>query len=189
MDEHPTTPLLEAWGDQMDRIAHLMGDPVHRPDRSRAASKQTIGLYSAVEGWFERFTPAELWDLTHQPYSSAGNEFVHWVEQCYFVYLASVRERLEAEVAESARNIQPHAPQVPEREWGVYVLIGQHGEAFYVGMSGRPRKRLARHRAEFGEHITEIQWTPTQSRREALDLETTMISELRPRMNIAKVTS
>lgn len=75
------------------------------------------------------------------------------------------------------------------RGWGVYLLFDDRDTVFYVGMSGTPKKRLAKHRREFGDLIARVEWRPTEDRRSALNLETELIAELDPRMNIAKVTT
>lgn len=154
----------------------------------RAWHQIRAGLEMAAESWFEEMGDDELRLVLSQPYSTADNAFLVAAEAAFLngrrILAAELSQRDQEAAAELAKS-----PEVPDQAWGVYVLIGPLGEPFYVGMTGRPQQRLARHRREFGENVSAIHWNPAETRREALELETALIGELRPRMNIAKVQS
>jgi hypothetical protein len=112
-----------------------------------------------------------LIDVLHQAGAIRYGEYESWY-----------RDRMSVPVAAPL-------PTPTKRGWGVYLLIDDRDVVFYVGMSGTPKNRLAKHRREFGDLIARVEWRPTEDRRSALDLETELIAELDPRMNIAKVTT
>lgn len=76
---------------------------------------------------------------------------------------------------------------LPDRAWGVYQLLDANERVLYVGMTGTPRKRIRRHLRELGDRVCHMKWDTTDSRVAAFDLETALIAEHRPPMNIHKV--
>lgn len=149
--------------------------------RSGRTIRRDACIQQAVDDWLDERTELELRELAEQ-YATTDNAFLIDVERIYLASIAELRRQLDAHDA-----CVPPVAGLPSREWGVYVLVDRAGDPLYVGMTGVPKKRIARHRREFGEHIDRVDWRPTDDRRSALDLETELIAELQPRMNVAKV--
>jgi hypothetical protein len=114
--------------------------------------------------------------LEGDPYSSTQNEFLWLAEHAYF---EAVRQKAPAQ--------QSTETSLPKKAWGVYQLLDAQDRVLYVGMTGFPQRRIREHLREFGERIARVLWEGVSSRVEAYDLESRLILELQPPMNIAKV--
>lgn len=142
-------------------------------------------LRAAAAGWLATLDEVEIQMFADGSMGTAANRFLWLAEESFNAELKPILLAMAEEKRRREEGVIP--PDLPKREWGVYVLYDAADTPFYVGMSGTPRSRLRSHVREFGEHIHKILWTAVTSRREALDLETATIHQLNPRMNIMKV--
>ena len=90
--------------------------------------------------------------------------------------------------------LNPALPQaLPGRSgWCVYVLRDFEGTTLYVGMTGNIWGRLGNHAGErkrkrdlWWDRVTSIVLLPAPSRHRALQMERTLICEMRPLYNVA----
>ena len=162
-----------------------MSSDRHKQQRvTNDESRMSVAIRHVVETHMQQQYEADQILALDEDYSTTGNGLLVAVEREWF---RQYRE-LQEEIAALPAPVDPD-PIAASRGWGVYQLLDRLGETFYVGMTGTPKRRLAKHRSEFGELISSVSWTPTETRSEALILETEMIRRLDPRMNIAKAPS
>ncbi len=68
--------------------------------------------------------------------------------------------------------------------WSVYRLMGANGADLYVGMTTNVPRRMAEHRARFGDEIKTWSFTEYGTKAEAVEAEARLIADLRPIHNL-----